>query len=220
MAETAAGVFPQLAEPGLWVEMLVPDPVAFKGRPALFLDRDGTLNIDTGYPRRPEEIVLIEALVPVVRAANAAGLPAVVVTNQSGIARGLLDWADFAATNGRLIELLAAQGARIDLVLACAYHEDGQPPYRAAGHAMRKPNPGMLLRAGKLMSLDLPHSLMVGDRERDLEAGRRAGLHEAWLYGDEALPAARTGFRARALRHQDDFTALTTAISRLGGASA
>ncbi len=215
MAEAAPAGLP-LAEPGLWVELRAERPERFAGRPALFLDRDGTLNVDTGYPRLPEDIVLIEAMVPVVRAATDADVPIVVITNQSGIARGLLDWQDFAATSGRLVELLAQRGCRIDLVVACAYLDGAPAPYGALNHAMRKPNPGMVLRATRLLKLDLTHSIIVGDRARDLEAGRRAGLHRGWLVGDAEPPAAAPGFSVRRLAGEADYAALARDVAMLG----
>jgi len=215
MAEAAPAGLP-LAEPGLWVELRAERPERFAGRPALFLDRDGTLNVDTGYPRLPEDIVLIEAMVPVVRAATDADVPVVVITNQSGIARGLLDWRDFAATSGRLAELLAARGCRIDLVIACAYLDGAPPPYRADNHPMRKPNPGMVLRATRLLKLDLTHSIIVGDRARDLEAGRRAGLHRGWLVGDAEAPLPSPGFSVRRLAGEADYAELARDVAMLG----
>lgn len=215
MAEAATAGLP-LAEPGLWVELRAERPERFAGRPALFLDRDGTLNVDTGYPRLPGDIVLVEAMVPVVRAATEADVPVVVVTNQSGIARGLLDWRDFSATGGRLAELLAGRGCRIDLVIACAYLDGAPPPYGAKDHPMRKPNPGMVLRATRLLRLDLTHSIIVGDRARDLEAGRRAGLHRGWLVGDAEAPPAAPGFRVRRLAGEADFAALARDVALLG----
>ncbi|SMH51407.1 D-glycero-alpha-D-manno-heptose-1,7-bisphosphate 7-phosphatase [Mesorhizobium australicum] len=169
-----------LAEPGLWVQPLS-DLDVFRGRPALFLDRDGTINIDTGYPSDPEEIVLLPGILPAIRAANAAGLASVIITNQSGVARGLFGWAEFEAVNRRVVELLSAEGCRIDLVLACAYHEDGKGNLAVADHPMRKPNPGMILRAAEIAGLDLARSIMVGDRESDIDAGRRAGLTNVFL---------------------------------------
>lgn len=213
-ASPAAGL--PLAEPGLWVELRAERPARFAGRPALFLDRDGTLNVDTGYPRHPDDIVLVDAMVPVVRAATEADVPVIVITNQSGIARGLLDWSDFAATNGRLAELLAARGCRIDLVLACAYLDGAPPPYGADNHPMRKPNPGMVLRATRLLRLDLTHSIVVGDRARDLEAGRRAGLHRGWLVGDAETPPPAPGFSVRRLAGEADYAALTRDVALLG----
>ncbi len=208
----------KLAEPGLWIELATDDPNRFAGRPALFVDRDGTLNVDTGYPRSADEIVLIEEMVPVLRAANSAGMAVVEFTNQSGIARGLFGWPEFAATNGRLRELLAENGAHVDLVIACAYHEDGAEPYRAADHPMRKPNPGMVERAGSLLSLDLARSIVVGDRMRDLEAGRRAGLRRGWLFGDAVLPARQEEFDVRRLREPADFAELYREIAETADA--
>jgi D-glycero-D-manno-heptose 1,7-bisphosphate phosphatase len=213
MAEPAA--LP-LAEPGLWVELRAGRPERFAGRPALFLDRDGTLNVDTGYPKHPDEIALVETMVPVVRAATEADVPVVVVTNQSGIARGLLDWRDFAATCGRLAELLAARGGRIDLVVACAYLDGAPPPYGAGDHPMRKPNPGMVLRAAQLLDLDLSRSIVVGDRARDLEAGRRAGLHRGWLVGGAEAPPPAPGFCVRRLAGEADYAELVRDVALLG----
>ena len=181
-----------LAEPGLWAQPLS-DLDAFRGRPALFLDRDGTINVDTGYPSDPGEIVLLPGILPSIRTANAAGLASVIVTNQSGVARGLFGWDAFEAVNRRVVELLAAEGCRVDLVLACAYHEDGRGNLAVADHPMRKPNPGMILRAAEIAGLDLARSIMVGDRESDIEAGRRAGLTHVFLFdgkSSEELMAA------------------------------
>lgn len=216
MAEASATAGLPLAEPGLWVELRAERPERFAGRPALFLDRDGTLNVDTGYPKHPDEIVLVEAIVPVVRAATEADVPVVVITNQSGVARGLLGWQDFAATSARLAELLAARGCRIDLVIACAYLDGAPPPYGADNHPMRKPNPGMVLRATRLLRLDLTHSIIVGDRARDLEAGRRAGLHRGWLVGDAEAPPPAPGFSVRRLACEADYAELARDVAMLG----
>lgn len=186
----------RLVEPGLWMEA-IGETVFPAGRPALFLDRDGTINIDTGYPRDPAEAVMRPQIVPVIAAANQRGLPVVVVTNQSGIARGYFGWPAFEAFNLRLWELLARQGVRVDLVVACAYHETGQGALRVAGHPMRKPNPGMILRAGEHLGADLERSVMVGDNPSDMEAGKRAGLTKLFLAGE---PEAETLAVAEILR--------------------
>lgn len=189
MAETQADWRRHLAEPGLWVQPLS-DPAPFRGRPALFLDRDGTINVDTAYPSDPAGIVLIPDILPAIRAANAAGLATVIVTNQSGIARGLFGWAEFAAVNRRVVDLLAAEGCRIDLVLACAYHEAGEGELKLADHPMRKPNPGMLLRAAEIAGVDLKRSIMVGDKTSDIEAGRRAGVGSLFLWDGQPTTLA------------------------------
>jgi D-glycero-D-manno-heptose 1,7-bisphosphate phosphatase len=168
---------------GIWCERPRggPSGVAPRGvpraaaRPALFLDRDGVVTEEVHFLRRPEDVVLCPGAARVIARANTLDVAAVLVTNQSGIARGLFDWAAFAATQARLYELLAAEGAALDLVLACPYHPDGRPPY-GREHPCRKPAPGMLLRAAERMAIDLAASWTVGDRARDLQAGRAAGL--------------------------------------------
>lgn len=189
---------------GIWVEVLRPDPEPpVRGRPALFLDRDGVLVEEVGYLHRPEDVRLIPGAARAVAAANRAGVAVVVLTNQSGIGRGLYGWAEFAATQARIVDALGAEGAALDMVVACPFHPQGRPPYRHPDHPCRKPRPGMLLRAGARLKLELARSWIVGDRASDLEAGRAAGLagglHVLTGYGARERAAARAletaGFR-------------------------
>lgn len=163
------------ADKGLWVEIRG-DIASFAGRPALFLDRDGVINVDCGYPSKPSEIVLLENIVPTINLANHAGWPVVVVTNQSGIARGYFAWRDFAAVTAHIDSELEQRGARIDAVFACGYHESGNAPLAVANHPMRKPQPGMFIEAQRLLQIDLHQSIMVGDKMTDFEAARAAGI--------------------------------------------
>lgn len=209
----ADGIVHPLTEPGVWIERI--GTRAFPPRlPALFLDRDGTINVDTDYPSDPAEIVLRPQMLPAIAAANRAGIPVVVVTNQSGIARGYFGWSAFAAVNGRVLELLGDQGVFVDMVLACAYHEAGVGPLAISDHPMRKPNPGMLAEAGKHLALDLQRSLIVGDKLADMQAGKRAGLAQGWLVEGEA--AVQPGFAIRPLRDSRDLGDLLAAIEALG----
>jgi D-glycero-D-manno-heptose 1,7-bisphosphate phosphatase len=206
-----------LVEPGLWVEATGrADWPA--GRPALFLDRDGTVNVDTDYPSRPEEIVLREDTVAIVRAGNEAEIPVVVVSNQSGIARGYFGWREFAAVNVRVLDLLALRGCSVDLVIACAYHESGQGILAIPDHPMRKPNPGMLFLARDRLGLDLSRSIMVGDKRSDMEAAYRAGLSEGWLIGEGRVDLP--GFAVRRLGSDRDQRALAKALGVLGSVRA
>ncbi|MDR3682667.1 MAG: HAD family hydrolase, partial [Geothrix sp.] len=157
-------------------------------KPAIFLDRDGTLNEEVDYLSDPEQLVLIPGAAAAVARLNARGIPVVVVTNQSGIGRGKYGWQDFAAVMSRMGTLLALENARIDAVYASPHHEKGQGEYAVADHPERKPNPGMLLRAAEEHGLDLARSWMVGDKALDLEAGRRAGCKVALV---------RTGYGSR-----------------------
>ena len=158
---------------GLWCQIGRAD---YAGRPALFLDRDGVIVVDTRYLARSEDLRMIEGAAAAIARCNTMGIPVVVVTNQSGIARGYYDWDDFHAVQASLCHALAAAGAQLDAVLACAYHAEGLRPMRVADHPWRKPNPGMILTAGSRMSLDLSRSWIVGDRSHDLAAGMAAGL--------------------------------------------
>ena len=202
-----------LTEPGVWIER-IGDRVFLRHVPALFLDRDGTINVDTDYPSDPAEIVLRPQMLPAIAAANRAGIPVVVVTNQSGIARGYFGWSVFAAVNGRVLDLLRDQGMFVDMVLACAYHEAGVGPLAIPDHPMRKPNPGMLVEAGKRLALDLQRSLIVGDKPADMQAGERAGLARGWLVDGEA--AVQPGFAIRPLRDSSDLGDLLAAIETQG----
>ncbi len=146
-------------------------------RPAVFLDRDGVLIADSGYPHRDEDLVLVPGAARAVAAINAVGALAIVVTNQSGVARGLFSLERMEAFNVLLVERLAASGGRIDAVYACPFHADAvDERFRHPDHPDRKPNPGMILRAAVDHSVDLSRSILVGDRDSDLEAARRAGV--------------------------------------------
>ena len=146
-------------------------------RPAAFLDRDGVLNLDVGYPHLEEHLILTPGAAEAVRRLNRQGFFTVIVTNQSGVARGLFDLETMNAFNALLVRRLAEQGAVIDAVYACPYHDTAADPrWRHPDHPDRKPNPGMLLKAAADHGLDRERSLMIGDRESDMEAARRAGV--------------------------------------------
>jgi len=145
------------------------------GRPAVFLDRDGTIIREVDYLRRVEDLRLLPHAAAAIRRLNEAGLPVVVTTNQSGIARGMLTEKDLTAIHDVLQKRLAARGAHLDAIHFCPHHPDaGQGPYRRRCRC-RKPAPGMLVQAAKDLDLDLDRSYAVGDSERDLLAGRKVG---------------------------------------------
>ena len=189
---------------GIWCQLPRPERAAsWRGRPAMFLDRDGVLVVEVGYLHRPEEVCLIPGAAALIAAANHAGLAAVLVTNQAGIGRGTYGWAEFQATQEKILADLAAGGAALDMVLACPFHPEAEPPYRHPAHPCRKPRPGMILRAAERLGLDLADSWIVGDRASDLAAGRAAGLaggaHVLTGHGaaerDAALAVATGRFR-------------------------
>lgn len=177
-------------------------------KPAVFLDRDGTLNEEVDYLCEPERLAMIPGAARALARLNARGIPVVIVTNQSGIGRGKYGWRDFAAVMARMSELLALEGARFEAVYASPHHEKGQGEYAVADHPDRKPNPGMLLRAAEEHGLDLSRSWMVGDKAIDLEAGRRAGCRVALV---------RTGYGANVDGSGADLVAgdLAEAVDRI-----
>lgn len=147
-----------------------------RARPAVFLDRDGTINEEVDYLSDPADLVLLPGAAAAIRRWNGAGYLVVVVTNQSGIARGLLDEERLREIHDRLQRMLAREGAAIDAFYHCPHHPDfGEPPLRERC-GCRKPAPGMLLRAAEELHLDLERSWIVGDSLRDLEAGAAVGV--------------------------------------------
>lgn len=146
-------------------------------RGAAFFDRDGVLNLDKGYVHRREDVQWTPGAVEAIRLANAAGLAVVVVTNQSGVARGYYGEAEVDALHAWMAEQLAAQGARVDRFYHCPFHAEAVvEAYRQADHPDRKPNPGMLLKAIAELSLDPARSFLIGDQLSDVIAGARAGV--------------------------------------------
>ena len=144
-------------------------------QPAVFMDRDGCLTEEVGYVNHPSRIRLLPRTAEAVRRLNRAGVAAVMVTNQTGIARGYFSEETLHATNARMETELEAVGARLDGIYVCMHHPtEGEPPYRADCDC-RKPRPGLLTRAAAELGLDLRTSVMVGDKFSDVAAGQAAG---------------------------------------------
>ncbi len=153
-------------------------------RKALFLDRDGVINVDHGYVHRPDQVEFCAGIFDLVRQARALGYAVVVVTNQAGIGRGYYSEADFQALSDWMLAQFAERGAPIDRIYHCPDHpQHGVGAYRRESE-WRKPNPGMLLQAAADLGLSLPDSMLVGDSASDIEAGRRAGLRQNILFRD------------------------------------
>lgn len=173
--------------------------------PAIFLDRDGTLTHRYHYPSRPEHLRLYDGIAAPLTMLRRAGYRLVVVTNQSGIARGYFTEADLARMHEYLRATLEASGVALDAIYHCPHHPDGVVAGLATRCDCRKPQPGMLLRAAQDLDLDLTRSWLVGDILDDVEAGARAGCRTALVdVGAEPPPrsAARTpSFVARDTAH-------------------
>ena len=146
-------------------------------KPTLFLDRDGVINIEKNYLHKKEDFEFIDGIFELCQFYQDKGYLIVVVTNQSGIARGYYSESDFAKLSSWMIDAFSSKGIKISHVYHCPHHPD------ISGECeCRKPHPGMLLKAAKEFNIDLSKSLLVGDSERDVVAAHRAGVQETYLF--------------------------------------
>ncbi len=160
-------------------------------RPAVFLDRDGTLNQQAPrgeHNTRPEDLKLLPGVADSLRRLAGAGYALVVVSNQSGVEAGAFSRETVEAVNSGLVDLLAAEGVGLDGVYFCPHKRDSTCN-------CRKPKPGMLLRAAEELGLDLSQSWMIGDAARDLEAGKAAGCRVILAYA-QSYPGEREAAEA------------------------
>ena len=159
-------------------------------RPAVFLDRDGTLIEEVGHLSRPHQVQVYPQAFEAIRRINRSRRPAVVITNQSAVARGLLNEEQLVELHGMIKETFEKEGASIYAFYYCPHHpQAGKGPYTRACQC-RKPQPGLLLQAAGELELDLASSYMVGDTLRDIEAGHRAGCRSILVcsgHGRQAL---------------------------------
>jgi D-glycero-D-manno-heptose 1,7-bisphosphate phosphatase len=162
-------------EIGVWARLPVGSQTS-PSRPALFLDRDGVIVEEPGYLCRATDTIVIQGAAEIIGLANRRGIPVVEVTNQAGIGRGYYGWDEFLEVERALTTELARSGAYIDATFACPYHKDGIALWAHPAHPARKPRPGMLLAAQRLLNIELKSSWIVGDKTGDLLAGRSAGL--------------------------------------------
>ena len=142
---------------------------------AVFLDRDGTIVEDVGYLNSPEQLQFIPGSIEAIKMLNEAGYKVVVITNQAGVARGLITENMLQTIDKTLHNWILNGGAHLDGVYYCPHHpEHGVYPYKQACEC-RKPHPGLIKRAHRDLKIDLAQSYMIGDKATDLEAGKRAG---------------------------------------------
>lgn len=142
---------------------------------AVFLDRDGTLNADTGYLASPDDVRLVPGAAEGAAILSGAGYRLVIVSNQSGLARGLLTIAQADAVDRRVRDLLAASGVKIDSTYRCPHLPGGRVAEFAGDCECRKPKPGLLIQAARERGLSLQDSWCIGDGVRDIQAGLAAG---------------------------------------------
>ncbi|HEY2896995.1 MAG TPA: HAD family hydrolase [Gemmatimonadaceae bacterium] len=139
-------------------------------RPALFLDRDGTINVDTVHVSQPDTVRLIPGAAAAIARVNAAGIPVLVISNQSGIGRGLFTVQEYEAVRASIDDLLKAEGAHVLSTYYCPHSPDVEPSCEC-----RKPGPGLYRQAAAEHGIDLARSWYVGDRLRDIQPARTFG---------------------------------------------
>ena len=152
---------------------------------AIFLDRDGTINKYVGFLKRPEEFELLPRAAEAIKAINKSGYLAIVVTNQPVVARGDVTFGQLDEIHNKMETLLGEQGAYVDDIYYCPHHPDlgfeGEIRKLKIECTCRKPSPGMLLKAADKYNIDLSKSWMIGDDERDIQAGKNAGCRTAFI---------------------------------------
>lgn len=150
---------------------------------AVFLDRDGTINKYVGFLTKPEQFELIDGAAEAIRKINKSGYLAIVVTNQPVIARGECTWEELQQIHDKMETELGKEGAFVDAIYICPHHPDkgfeGERSEYKFDCDCRKPKPGLLLQAAKDFNIDLSQSIMIGDSERDVEAGNNAGIKKS-----------------------------------------
>jgi D-glycero-D-manno-heptose 1,7-bisphosphate phosphatase len=177
------------------------NPLSYR---AIFIDRDGTLNEDIGYVSVPEQLILYPWAAEAVRVINRSGLKVIVITNQSGIARGMYSEETLSKIHSRMTQELARGGARIDAVYYCPHHpEIGDTHYRIACEC-RKPGTGMLDAASREHNIDLARSFVIGDKASDIELAQNARAGSALVM---------TGYGRETLAHPDRWPCKPTLIA-------
>ncbi len=166
-----------IAEDYTWIRLLKKEhSLNSQKLPALFLDRDGVINKEKNFITHPDLLELEEGIVPLIQYYNKKDWPVIIVTNQSGIAKQKITWSTYWQIEDRLMEMLAVEGAFIDLILACPCHPEGIEPYNDLYLPSRKPAAGMIKKACEIFAIEKKYSIIVGDRMRDLQAGDKGGL--------------------------------------------
>ena len=179
---------------GLWSEVISKNE-NLENRPALFLDRDGTIVSYEEYLHDPLKIKINNNISSIIKACNLIKIPVIEITNQSGIGRGIYNWNDFNQTEIEIRNLLEINNAHINMLCACAFHQDAKEKYKIKDHFWRKPNSGMIEEARNIFNVNLKKSWIIGDNISDIQSGLNAGIKGGVLYNN----------KDRSFMHKDDF---------------
>lgn len=158
-------------------------------RPALFLDRDGVINIDHDYVCKPENFQFVDHIFELCRTAKRLGYLIFVVTNQAGIGRGFYTEQDFLKLTDWMCEIFKTQGVLIDKVYFCPFHPEHGVGHYKIDSPFRKPSAGMILQAAQEFDVDIAKSVLVGDKETDIQAGVASGIGCNLLYNPSGFSA-------------------------------
>lgn len=159
--------------------------------PAIFLDRDNTLTVDEGYSFEIAKFQWVRGAAAALKAFHDAGIPVFIVTNQGGIGRGLFSEAEMHAFNDHLCAAAKMAGGAIKDIAFCPHHPEAVTRSLKTPCDYRKPGPGMILDLAEKWSLDLAQSIMIGDRQSDVDAGKAAGCHAYLFDGADLATLAR-----------------------------
>jgi D-glycero-D-manno-heptose 1,7-bisphosphate phosphatase len=174
-------------------------------RRAVFMDRDGTISEEVGYVNHPSRYRVFPYSAEAVRLLNEAGMLAILVTNQAGVARGYFTEEMIGTVHERLKQELERGSARLDAIYYCAHHPSvGEPPYRFDCDC-RKPKPGLIQRAAADFDIDLAASWMIGDRYSDIELARNAGVRSAFVLS--GYGRGEWDFQRSLWKHEPDMVA-------------
>jgi D-glycero-D-manno-heptose 1,7-bisphosphate phosphatase len=172
--------------------------------PALFLDRDGVVNKDSGFVFQQDNFIFFKEIFPICELAHSRNVPIVVVTNQSGVGRGLFSLADFIKLNAWMLEEFKAKGILIKKVYFASHDPREVNPVESA---RRKPAPGMFFEAAQELDLDLSNSVMIGDKETDMEAAHAAGIQTRVIIGNSGVQSLAT---IKVVNHQECLAKLSS----------
>ena len=164
-------------------------------QPAVFFDRDGTLNVDVHYLHRPEDFEWLPGAREAIKYVNDAGYLAIVITNQSGVARGYFPESDVLRVYDWMNEDLATIGAHLDALYYCPHHPHGSVPEYTKDCTCRKPKPGLVLQAIEEHHIDPAASVLIGDGDRDVECAERAGVRGVKYEGGSLLDVVKKAIR-------------------------
>ncbi len=181
---------------------------------AVFLDRDGVINLDTGYVHRWEEFTFAAGAISAMRDLQDAGFLLIVVTNQAGIARGFYTTEQFETLTAQMLRHLEGEGVRIKAVYHCPHHPSGTVPALTIKCDCRKPGPGMLLKAACEHGISLPHSILIGDKPSDIYAAQAAGVGRAYMVESDNIESISTGLNSDGV-----FSSLPACVDHIIGRS-